>query len=245
MLEELGLSCALKMLPFPPRVLARDYLQDNPLGTVPLWVDGPLRMTESAAICEYLAARHSAGVLNVAVDDPAFGSYLNWLHMSDATLTFPQTLVLRYAHFEPVERQQPQVVEDYSRWFLARLRAVDAALQAPGQDQRPESSWLCAGRFTAADVAVGYALLVASHLGLSAQFSPAVAAYWSRLQQRPAFQRALAIQHQAALDQDVPTTPAPDMRPRVLPGSACLIDPALSQPTGSHRGSWTTFPVFL
>ncbi|QCB48368.1 glutathione S-transferase family protein [Hydrogenophaga sp. PAMC20947] len=209
MLEELGLPYTLKMLPFPPRALARDYLQENPLGTVPLLVDGSTRMTESAAICEYLARRHSPGHLDVAVDEPGYGSYLNWLHMSDATLTFPQTLVLRYAHFEPTERKQPQVVEDYSRWFLARLRAADASLQ----QQQGQHDHLCAGRFTAVDVAVGYALLVASHLGLSTQFTPPVAAYWARLQQRPAFQRALAIQHQAALDQGVPTTPAPDVRP--------------------------------
>lgn len=206
MLEELRLPYDLKMLPFPPRALARPYLQENPLGTVPLLVvDGDVRMTESAAICEYLAARHSSGALSVATDDPAYGSYLNWLHMSDATLTFPQTLVLRYTHFEPAERKQPQVAEDYSRWFLARLRAVDAVVQ--------QQDWLCAGRFTAADIAVAYALMLAGYLGLSAQFTPAVAAYWARLQQRPAFQKAMAIQHQAALDQGVPTTPAPDIRP--------------------------------
>jgi glutathione S-transferase len=219
MLEELGLPYTLKMLPFPPRALAREYLQENPLGTVPLLVVDGIRMTESVAMCEYLAVRHSPGDLNVAVDDPAHGSYLNWLHMSDATLTFPQTLVLRYAHFEPSDRKQPQVVEDYSRWFLARLRAVDAALQQEKQqqdqeqDQEPHQGYLCAGRFTAADVAVGYALMVASHLRLGTQFTPSVAAYWARLQQRPAFQRAMAIQHQAALDQGVPTTPAPDVRP--------------------------------
>ena len=205
LLEELGLPYELKMLPFPPRALARSFLQENPLGTVPLLVDGETRMTESAGICEYLAARHSPGKLNVAVDDQAYGAYLNWLHMSDATLTFPQTLVLRYTHFEPAERKQPQVAEDYSRWFLARLRAVDAAVQ--------QQEFVCAGRLTAADVAVAYALLLASHLGLDAQFSPAVTAYWARLQARPAFQRALAVQHQAALDQGVPTTPAPDVRP--------------------------------
>ncbi len=204
LLEELGLPYELKMLPFPPRALARAFLQENPLGTVPLLVDGDTRMTESAGICEYLAARHSPGKLGVAMDDRAYGSYLNWLHMSDATLTFPQTLVLRYTHFEPAERKQPQVAEDYGRWFLARLRAVDAAVQL--QD------YLCAGRFTAADVAVAYALMLAGHLGLDAQFTPAVAAYWARLQARPAFQRALAAQHQAALDQGVPTTPAPDIR---------------------------------
>ena len=41
----------------------------------------------------------------------------------------------------------------------------------------------------------------------------AVAAYWERMQQRPAYQKAMAIQHQAALDQGVLTTPSPDIRP--------------------------------
>ena len=207
LLEELELPCTLQMLPFPPRALARDFLQHNPLGTVPLLVDGATRLSESAAICQYLAARHSPGQLDVGLQEADYGAYLNWLHMSDATLTFPQTLVLRYTHFEPPERLQPQVAQDYARWFLARLRAVDAAVQA--QD------FLCAGRFTAADIAVAYALQLATHLGLDPQFPPAVSAYWQRLQERPAFQRALARQHQAALDQGVPTTPAPDLRPAV------------------------------
>lgn len=205
LLEELGLPYTLRMWPFPPRAHARQFLEDNPLGTVPLLVDGATRLTESAAICQYLAARHSPGALDVAVADPAYGAYLNWLHMSDATLTFPQTLVLRYAHFEPTARKLPQVAADYSRWFLARLRAVDAALQ--------DQDFLCAGRFTAADVAVGYALMLAGHLGLAPQFPKAVARYWAGLQTRPAFQRALAAQHRAALDQGVPTIPAPDVRP--------------------------------
>lgn len=205
MLEELGLPYELRMLPFPPRVHARSYLEANPLGTVPLLEDGATRMTESAAMCQYLAARHSPGVLDVLPAEPAHGAYLNWLHMSDATLTFPQTLVLRYTHFEPPERRQPQVAADYARWFLARLRALDAALQ---QDDH-----LCAGRFTAADVAVGYALVLARHLGLDTGFSPAVAAYWQRLQDRPAFQRALRVERDTALEQNVDPTPSPDLRP--------------------------------
>lgn len=204
MLEELGLPYELRMLPFPPRMHARSYLDLNPLGTVPLLDDGATRMTESAAMCHYLAARHSPGVLDVPVHESAYGAYLNWLHMSDATLTFPQTLVLRYTHFEPPVRQQPQVASDYARWFLARLRAVDAAVQ--------HNDYLCAGRFTAADVAVGYALLLARHLGLDAQFTPAVAAYWKRLQDRPALLRALRVEQEAAQAQGVDPTPSPDLR---------------------------------
>ena len=205
LLEELGLPYALRMWPFPPRALAREFLNDNPLGTVPLLVEGSTRMTESAAMCQYLAARYSQGVLDVPVTDPAYGHYLNWLHMGEATLTFPQTLVLRYAHFESAERRQPQVATDYSRWFLARLRAVESAVQ--------QHDHVCADRFTAADVSVGYALLLARHLGLAPQFSPAVQRYDERLAQRPAYQRALQVQHQAALDQGVSPIPAPDSRP--------------------------------
>ena len=41
MLEELGLPYELRMLPFPPRVLQKTYLDINPLGTIPLLLDGP------------------------------------------------------------------------------------------------------------------------------------------------------------------------------------------------------------
>lgn len=205
MLEELQLPYQLHMLPFPPRALARSYLQENPLGTVPLLVQGSTRMTESAAICQYLAATHPGAGLDVAPTDPAYGAYLNWLHMGEATLTFPQTLVLRYGRFEAPERLQPQVVADYGRWFAARLRAVDAAVS--------RTPYLCADRFTAADASVGYALLLAESIDLHHDWSDALRAYWQRLQDRPAYQRALAAQHAAALAQDVSTVPAPATRP--------------------------------
>ncbi len=204
-LEEIGLPYELKMLPFPPRALARSYLEINPLGTVPALFDGAVRMTESAAICHYLASRHAPRTLNVEVDEPDYGPYLNHLHFGEATLTFPQTLVLRYTRFEPAERRQPQVAEDYAKWFLARLRTLEPLLA--------QQDWLCAGRFTAADISVGYALLLAGQLGLDARFTPAVAAYWQRLQARDGYRRAMAVQAQAAAAQGVPVLHASDTAP--------------------------------
>ncbi|MBK6636311.1 MAG: glutathione S-transferase family protein [Rhodocyclaceae bacterium] len=203
LMEEMGLPYQLHMLPFPPRVRSRAYLETNPLGTVPWLVDGETCMSESAAMCEYIAARHGPTPLHVNSSDADFGSYLNFLHFGEATLTFPQTLVLRYQHFEPPERCQPQVVEDYSKWFLARLRTLETRLAA--QD------FLCS-RFTAADISVGYALLFAQHLGLAERFTPSVAAYWQRLQQRPAYQRAVQRQHHDALTQGIDPKPTPDTR---------------------------------
>lgn len=183
---EIGLDYELKLLPFPPRVHQREYLDINPLGTIPYMIDGETRMTESSAICHYLAVHYEARELLVQPDEQDYGAYLNWLFFGEATLTFPQTLVLRYTRLEPEERRNPQVAEDYERWFFGRLRAVDAAMQ--------KSETLCAGRFTMADISVGFALMLADILGLSGKFTEPVAAYWNRLQQRPAFKAALAAQ---------------------------------------------------
>jgi glutathione S-transferase len=188
-LEELGLPYELIVMPFPPRARAREYLEVNPLGTIPALVDpggpgGETFMTESAAIVQYLVTRYGPSPLSVEADDPAYGAWLNGLHFGEATLTFPQTLVLRYRRLEPGRAEV--VADDYAKWFLSRLRAVDRALA--------EADWLCAGRFTAADISVGYALLLADNIGLSENFSPKVNDYWARLQARPGFQAAKAAQ---------------------------------------------------
>ena len=196
-LEELGLDYKLCMLPFPPRERRRDFLATNPLGTVPVFLDGETQMTESAAICQYLVTRHGLTPLNVAPDEPAYGAFLNWLHFGEATLTSPQTIVLRYSRFETPERRLPQAAADYTRWFLARLRAVDAAVLS--------ADHLCGGRFTAADVSVGYALMLAEDLDLGGRFSPSVARYWQRLKSRQAFKRAIKRQQAAAIEQGVST----------------------------------------
>jgi glutathione S-transferase len=188
-LEELGLAYELKLLPFPPRVHAPEYLEINPLGTIPFLTEGETQMAESSAIVQYLAVKHG-GPLNVTPDDPAYGAWLDWLYRGEATLTFPQTLVLRYTRLEPRERRNPQVAEDYGRWFVSRLRSVEARVA--------QADHLVAGRFTAADISVGYALLLAQTLGLSERFGPATAAYWERLQARPGFQRAKAAQASGA-----------------------------------------------
>ncbi|MEX2481235.1 MAG: glutathione S-transferase family protein [Gammaproteobacteria bacterium] len=181
-LEELLLPYTLHLLDFPPRVTSPAYLEINPLGTVPYLRDGVLEMTESSAMCLYLATRYGRGDLIVPADHPDYGAFLNWLHHADATLTFPQTLLLRYGRFEPEARRQPQVVEDYTRWYLARLRLLNAHLA--------NSEYLCADRFTVADIAITYALYLGDKLGLSDRYAEQTMAYLQRLTARPAFQRA-------------------------------------------------------
>lgn len=200
-LEELGLPYELSMLPFPPRQHARAFLDVNPLGTIPFLVHGQTRMSESAAICQYICSLLPGTTLDVRPDEAGYGAYLDMLHFGEATLTFPQTLVLRYSRFEPDHRRLPSVADDYAKWFLARLRNLEPRLA--------QAEFLCADRFTVADVSVGYALMLAEYLGLSGRFTPGVTAYWNRLGKRSAFHRAMRAQEAAAISQGVPVTPAP------------------------------------
>ena len=111
MLEEMGLPYTLHLLPFPPRWQRPDYLAINPLGTIPFLKDGAAELTESSGILHYLAAKHGPTPLAVAPDEADFALYTNYLFQSDATFTFPQTLVLRYRLLEPSEKRQPAVAD--------------------------------------------------------------------------------------------------------------------------------------
>ena len=187
-LEEMGLEYELHIMPFPPRIFEKAYLETNPLGTIPYFEDGTQRLTESTGICLYLVEKYRHYELGLRPEHAGYGDYLNWLFHSDATLTFPQTLVMRYFHLEPTAEKQ-QVGIDYAKWFFARLRLLNAHLES--------REYLCDERFTIADIAIGYAIYLAKQLELTdlidRQFSPQVEDWYARITERPAFRRADAM----------------------------------------------------
>lgn len=186
-LEELGLDYELVSLKFPPRFRQREYLEINPLGTIPFYKHGDVEMTESSAICQYLVETYGPTDLDVPPGSASRAEFLNWLYFSDATLTFPQTIVLRYTMLEPDERRLPQAAEDYAKWFAGRLRKVESTLES--------RDYLVADRFTIADIAVGYGVYLATKIPpLKSRLGPNASAYLQRLTARPAFLRCLKRQ---------------------------------------------------
>jgi glutathione S-transferase len=178
--EEAGFDLDLKLWPFPPRVFAPEYKAVNPLGTIPGWEEDGHLLTESAAICQRIAM---GTALEVLPGERDYLPYLNWLHRSDATLTFPLTIVLRYTRLEPEERRLPQAVEDYKAFFLGRAKSIEVAL-ADGRE------WLVAGRFTIADICVGYAVLLSHGFGLVDELGPLTQIWYERLKAREGFNAA-------------------------------------------------------
>lgn len=178
--EEVGMDISLHNLPFPPRAFAPEYRSVNPLMTVPAWVEKGVTLTESGAIVERIVQNTP---LEVAPHEADYWLYRNWMHRSDATLTFPLAVMIRYTRVEAPERRLPQATDDYKAFFAGRAKSIEAAL-ADGRD------WLVAGRFTAADIAIGYAVFLAETLHASDVLGEATLAWLERCKARPAFARA-------------------------------------------------------
>ena len=182
----MGLKYELDMMPFPPRVFQKEYLETNMLGTVPYLVDGDIKMTESVAMCQYIVEKYGPTELCVKPDEKDYPNYLNWLFHSDATLTFPQTVVLRYKFQEPGVADG--AVEGYSRWFVSRLKLLESSLEG--------KEYLCSGRFTIADICVSYAINLASSLEIHQAMKPNIKRWSENLFARPAFQKAISFSHE-------------------------------------------------
>jgi glutathione S-transferase len=175
--EEMGLDYQLNMMPFPPRVFMKEYLDVNILGTVPYLIDNNIEMTESVAISQYLVEKYGPTDLQVKSNEKDYPYYLNWLFHSDATLTFPQTVVLRYKFQEPGVADA--AVEGYSRWFVSRLKLLEKSLE--------NKEYLCSDRFTLADICVSYAINLAEALGIEQALKPNIKRWSENLFSRPAF----------------------------------------------------------
>ena len=178
--EEAGIDVDLRVLPFPPRAFAPDSRPVNPLMTVPGWIEDGRLMTESAAICERIA---EGTPLEVRRDEADYWEWRNWLHRSDATLTFPLAIMLRYTRVEAPERRLRQAVDDYKAFFGGRAKSIEAAL-ADGRD------WLVAGRFTIADIVIGYAAFLATTLDANDVLGEKTQAWLARCMARDAFVQA-------------------------------------------------------
>lgn len=194
-LHEMGLKgYRLVTMPFPPRYTVKGYLDINVLGTIPYFIDGETKLTESCASCHYLVEKYGPASLRVGKDEKDFGEYLNWLHHSEATITFPQTVFIRFTLQESGKGLQ-EAGYAYAKWFLVRLKLLTKTL-SDGRE------FLCGGRFTVADICVTYALMLGERLGITdkfGQYDEKVKMYLERHKRRPAF--VAAVQEEQAGDE--------------------------------------------
>lgn len=186
--EEMGIAdrIQIQQIRFPPRIHAPEYLEINPLGSLPFFKDGGTHISESIAICLYLLARNGPTPLAVEPHEPGFGDYLQLCLFGEATLMPPVGAMVRYHILDAPEKRSDSALADARRAFSQRQVRISQALEG-GKE------FLVGDRFTLADIAVGYTLGLVSRLGERALFTPDIDSYFERLRQRPAMIRALAV----------------------------------------------------
>ncbi len=148
----------------------------NPMGKVPTLVDGDVVVTETAAICAYLADRFPGKGLAPAPGTPERGAYYRYLFFPGTTL-------------EPMVAVAGLGVESWDARSMGfgDMPRVLAAVES----MTPEASWALGEAFTAADVVFGGTLDFFTGFGLL-EASARVRAYIERLKARPAYQASHA-----------------------------------------------------
>lgn len=184
LLEELGVPFELAPLEFTPDALkSPSYLKVHPLGKVPSFQDGDLTMFESGAILEYILEKYGKGRLAPAPGSALRGRFLQWVHFAEATAMPPLVLIIAHTMLKPEAERIPAAVADGRNGAAAVLAVLERALA--GQQ------YLLGREFSAADIMMGYSLLLMKWFGLISEQYPNVAAYLARLEERPALQKAL------------------------------------------------------
>lgn len=177
MLEEAGVSYETELVDIRAenRNDSSEFLAASPMGKVPALKDGEASMSESAAICIYVADRYCSGTLAPMPVHPLRGKFLYWCMYTPAVVEPAMS-----EKFNDVEGNKAR-----SGWgdFDTMIKTFDDALEG--------HEWILGDQFTAADVMLGSSAIFMRMFDMLPG-TRNLDAYADRCIARPAYARAMA-----------------------------------------------------
>jgi glutathione S-transferase len=178
-LEEIGQPYQVELIDYATMIRGPAYLAINPIGKLPAIKHRGVVVSETAAICAYLADTFPEAGLAPAPGSPVRGTYYRWLFFAAGPAEFAITNQ-SFGLEIPADKQGACGYGNYAR-------ALDMLEYAVTQ-----SPYLAGESFSAADIYLG------SQIGFGLRFGtiekrPAFLAYWDRIGTRPAYTRAAEI----------------------------------------------------
>jgi glutathione S-transferase len=150
-----------------------EHLALNPMGKVPVLIDGDAVVTEGAAIALYLADRYASGRLAPKLDDPRRAAYFRWTLFAPSVIEPGMSAKSAGWEFKPGQVGWG----DHDTMVKTMEHAI------AGRD------YILGDQFSIADVVFGGTIRFMLRFGLLTP-SPTFTAYAERLGARPACQRA-------------------------------------------------------
>jgi glutathione S-transferase len=179
-LAEIGVEYELALVDESP---SEAYVALNPWGRVPTLEDGPLVLTESAAIMLHLADRHPEAGLAPALGSPERSELYRWLIYLTNTVQ-PTFLHWFYPERYTADDGGHEGVKAVAADALhAHLDSLDAQLA-----DRP---WLVGDERSAADLYLFMLTRWGRNLEPAAWDRPNLRSHWARLAERPGVRRML------------------------------------------------------
>lgn len=188
-LEELGIDYSSQLVDMMAgQQDSPAYRAIHPLGVVPALKTDSYTIFESVAIVLQLIDEHPEAKLAPAVGAPERALYYQWCVFAGAELD-PPVMMFFDNTLRPLEHMRPPgtlhdagLAERGRRDFTTRAGILADVLR--------NRDYLLGSEFSGADILVGHSCFMASHIGLPIGDHPTLEAYYGRLQQRPAYQRA-------------------------------------------------------
>ena len=185
LLEEMGLRADLKSYSITDGSLrASEFKAISPVGRVPaLEIDG-LTIYESAAIVEYLTETRPEHGLGRLAGEAERVPFLEWLGFAETQASILASLNMQHLFMGDPTPASPVVLKLEAARLGATLKAMDRVLA--------DRDWLLESGFSAADTMMGFNLFSAPYYVHLDRF-PNVQAYIARIEARPAYQAARAL----------------------------------------------------
>ena len=179
MLEEVGAPYTFERTDYGGALQTPAFRAMNPMGKVPVLRHGAAVVSETAAICAYLADAFPSVSLAPAPSSPARGRYYRLMFFAAGPLEAATTNRALGLEIPP---DRAGMVG-----YGSFARTMEALEQSLG-----DGPYLLGESFSAADVYLGSQIGWGLRFG-SIEARPAFAAYWARLADRPAALRANAL----------------------------------------------------
>ena len=160
------------------------YLAMNPNGRVPTLQDGDLIVWESDALVRYIAARYGVG--HLWAEDPAeraiADQWMAWTAMS----LHPDWIKLFWKLVRtPPARRDADAIARHLEATSTRFKFLDRHFE--------NHRYLAGDRFSMADIPAGMTLYRWFEMEIERPVTPNVAAWYSRLLERPAYRSAICV----------------------------------------------------
>ncbi|MEM6939839.1 MAG: glutathione S-transferase family protein [Pseudomonadota bacterium] len=186
LLHELNVEFQLVVHPFDRSLRDPSYLSLSPAGRVPaLEIEGE-RMFETGAITEYLCERFSPDRLGRVPGAPDRMEWLIWVHFAETLSQHTAALTQQHVALREDAMRSPIVMKLEAARLGKCYDAIEARLSTPVENR----DYLLTSGFSAADISVGQAVYMAAFFA-KLDGHPELAAWYSRITERPGFQAAL------------------------------------------------------